>query len=794
MPSGRWRAVLGRLLVALLLVAGTAVGVTATASPASAGTCADGTGIPIAIDNPLTSGQWCAMGQEERDLCASDWTTCGMVALPAEKYAVSGSGAIIDRDGQPESRQDAARHCLWQLILATGDSPGYATRWGLAHELEDPDVDPPSHAMDFHNNEVARGHAQEAWSMASQITDGSDVMIRIEAAAHDICTTLVARAVRVRGTGDVTTTDGVRVTQLGLDDPYNGGVFGDRLVYLTDPDPGPPFSPDWRYPVDDGTLALFRTNWDGRGGIGGYLGAPTGAGRVVIGGSFAVEQQDFAGGSLVRSAYGTFAVRGAVRDAYLRAGGPAGVLGYPLHDQVSAEAGSGQVSYFTGPDCSIGSPGPYGSKAAVYVSDALGAHEMHGCIYDAYLHKSGFGGPGGVFGYPYADEQAAPGGGRVSYMDGSPCAGGQAEPHSAIYWKSAAWGVRGCIFSFYRSIGEGDSPLGFPTSLEYTSGSEIRQNFEHGYISWANNTATPHYQSGTPLVLRSAAAANGVNDDFVSAELGWSGDSYGILRARATSPGSWESWSEVPLGNGEIALLSNANNKFVSAEIGWTGVDYGKLRARADAVGPWERFKKIGNTDGTYSLKSSANGLYVTAELGWAANSAGVLRANSGTIGPWERFTTSTGPMSGCADYGALTTGPGACNGFSTTGTWFSGGGVGLLGRETWTYANGSVRDSSAVYRLSGMDTTHAWRIEAYVPNGNSDATHAHYVITSPGGGTANGYVDQENYTNAWAPVGGVCTSDGTATITLWDDGGDSYPLQVGADAVRAVRTGTLCG
>ncbi|HTJ36097.1 MAG TPA: hypothetical protein VL738_22995 [Dactylosporangium sp.] len=70
---------------------------------------------------------------------------------------------------------------------------------------------------------------------------------------------------------------------------------------------------------------------------------------------------------------------------------------------------------------------------------------------------------------------------------------------------------------------------------------------------------------------------------------------------------------------------------------------------------------------------------------------------------------------------------------------------------------------------------------------------NAHYVISSPGGGTANGYVNQQDYTNAWATVGGVCTSDGTATVTLWDDGGAAYPLQVGADAVRLVRAGTLC-
>jgi lysophospholipase L1-like esterase len=53
--------------------------------------------------------------------------------------------------------------------------------------------------------------------------------------------------------------------------------------------------------------------------------------------------------------------------------------------------------------------------------------------------------------------------------------------------------------------------------------------------------------------------------------------------------------------------------------------------------------------------------------------------------------------------------------------------------------------------------------------------------------------VNQNNYTNQWATFGSVCTNDGSVSVVLADDGGDKYPVQVGADAIQAVRTSTTC-
>jgi lysophospholipase L1-like esterase len=161
-------------------------------------------------------------------------------------------------------------------------------------------------------------------------------------------------------------------------------------------------------------------------------------------------------------------------------------------------------------------------------------------------------------------------------------------------------------------------------------------------------------------------------------------------------------------------------------------------------------------------------------------------------------------PPSSCTNYGGgLMTGPNACEGFYTEApagqpasgnVWFSGGGVGYLGQEIWTYANGTTATSTAVYNLSGLDNSaRAWQLQAYIPNNHSDASHAHYHYCTPDGLCYDGHVNQNNFTNQWATFGDVCTSYSSVQVTLADDGGDPYPEQVGADAIRAVLTGLAC-
>ena len=135
--------------------------------------------------------------------------------------------------------------------------------------------------------------------------------------------------------------------------------------------------------------------------------------------------------------------------------------------------------------------------------------------------------------------------------------------------------------------------------------------------------------------------------DNISAELGPTGDDNGLLRARPGGEhvGPWEVFDLICVEAPNIyALRSRANGLYVSAELGWMGDDYGLLRARAAAIGPWEKFKiiSLGDLAPTkaewVSIQSLANGRYVSAEIGWTDDRRGLLRARAPEAGRWEEF------------------------------------------------------------------------------------------------------------------------------------------------------------
>jgi hypothetical protein len=129
-----------------------------------------------------------------------------------------------------------------------------------------------------------------------------------------------------------------------------------------------------------------------------------------------------------------------------------------------------------------------------------------------------------------------------------------------------------------------------------------------------------------------------VNGRYVSAELGYTGGNYGMLRARATSIGPWEKFEVCGYTRDGYnidyeTIRSVANGRYVSAELGYTGGNYGMLRARATSIGPWEEF-----FTGMVDIQSISNGLYVSAELGYTGGNYGMLRARATSVGPWEEF------------------------------------------------------------------------------------------------------------------------------------------------------------
>ncbi|MFG1810865.1 ThuA domain-containing protein [Streptomyces sp. NPDC049040] len=106
------------------------------------------------------------------------------------------------------------------------------------------------------------------------------------------------------------------------------------------------------------------------------------------------------------------------------------------------------------------------------------------------------------------------------------------------------------------------------------------------------------------------------------------------LIASSSTVGTKETFDEVDLGGGNVALRAHVNSQFVTAE----NAGAASLIANRGAAAGWETFQLIHNADGSISLKAAANGKYVTAENAGAA----ALIANRTAIGPWEEFDLTT--------------------------------------------------------------------------------------------------------------------------------------------------------
>ena len=83
------------------------------------------------------------------------------------------------------------------------------------------------------------------------------------------------------------------------------------------------------------------------------------------------------------------------------------------------------------------------------------------------------------------------------------------------------------------------------------------------------------------------------NGKYVSVEMSYGGVDKYMLRARASTVGPWERFEfcwGVGGNDANLAIRSVYNGKWVSAELGYGGGRYGMLRARASSYGPWEYF------------------------------------------------------------------------------------------------------------------------------------------------------------------------------------------------------------
>ena len=223
----------------------------------------------------------------------------------------------------------------------------------------------------------------------------------------------------------------------------------------------------------------IRSAWWATGSITGPFGFPT-SDHVGVAGGVKVS---FSGGAIYSSAAGgTRALRGRLHDAFVRAGGVTGPLGFPTSGVLTVPGGSA-VAFQGG---------------SIYDSPATGAHVVRGAIRSAWWAGGGISGP---LGFPTSDYAAVAGGFGVSFQGGS------------IY-HSAATGartVRGAVRSAWWASGGVTGPFGFPTSDLLTVPGGTAQAFSGGSVYSSPAAGTRALPS---RVLTPWWATGGVNGPF----------------------------------------------------------------------------------------------------------------------------------------------------------------------------------------------------------------------------------------------------------------------------------------
>ncbi len=210
------------------------------------------------------------------------------------------------------------------------------------------------------------------------------------------------------------------------------------------------------------------------GSQGSFLGEPLTGEVAVAGGACTTYDR----GSICTSpATGTHEVHGAIRDTWLRTGGPAGPLGFPTTDEGPTGDGRGRYNHFSG-RAGLGS---------VWWRPDLGAHAVYG---EVRVRWVALGADGGVLGYPTTSEaDTRDGHGRFNDFVGPGGVG-------SVYWSptTGAHAVWGAIRERWAALDREQGPLGYPTSEESVAADGVgRTTTFSGYggvgsISWTPAT------------------------------------------------------------------------------------------------------------------------------------------------------------------------------------------------------------------------------------------------------------------------------------------------------------------
>lgn len=156
--------------------------------------------------------------------------------------------------------------------------------------------------------------------------------------------------------------------------------------------------------VGDWTDTPIWRKWQSLGGERGPVGSPH---RVEQPGAAGGRFAEFAGGPWSQTAIywspatDTHEVHGSIAARYAAAGAEAGVLGYPITDEVAASDGYGRYNHFQG--------------GSIYYAPSTGAHELYGAIQARWI---ALGSERSYLLYPRSGIYAVSGGFRADFQFG----------------------------------------------------------------------------------------------------------------------------------------------------------------------------------------------------------------------------------------------------------------------------------------------------------------------------------------------------------------------------------------
>lgn len=310
--------------------------------------------------------------------------------------------------------------------------------------------------------------------------------------------------------------------------------------------------------------ARLQSAYSESGGQNGSFGAPLSVARSL--GEGAVEQR-FASGNLYWSdANGVSSTRGAIRALYEANGGPTGVYGLPVGNEVN-ENGWVRQEFRSG---------------TAFWTSASGAGLIRGGIRTQYLAHSGEGGlsgTGGYLGLPIGVEAPVDGGVAQTFERG------------VMYWTPEileTW-TRGGIAGEHNRLQGAAGRLGFPLSSETSELGYAVQNFERGKIYWtpevgANAVFGAIYQQheaqggaqgffGLPRTSE-IALSSGVRQEFDSVTAYWRSETgvgyvFGGIRSAYHAEGGASGYLGFPIA-GEVTQDSWARQSFEHGSAYWS--------------------------------------------------------------------------------------------------------------------------------------------------------------------------------------------------------------------------------